>query len=106
MRIEQSHTLTIEEVKKRTDGLADSLVGLPIPGGVSVSDIVKRWNGDELEFSFRISKGFLGAPIKGRLSVTATHAALDLDVPPILFNFINEEMIHNVLQQKMAETLA
>ncbi|HLP18154.1 MAG TPA: polyhydroxyalkanoic acid system family protein [Bacteroidota bacterium] len=103
MRIEQSHSLGKEEVKKRSDGLAESLVNMPIPGGVSVGDISRQWHDDTMDFAFRVSKGFFGADIKGQVNVTDTNVILDIKVPPIVSSFVDEDKIRSVIQTRMSE---
>lgn len=105
MHIEQSHQLGKDEVRKRADQLTDNLINMPIPGGVSIGDISKQWNGDTMDFSFRASQGFFGANISGSVQVTDNNVALDVNVPPILSTFISEDKIKAMIQNKMAETL-
>jgi hypothetical protein len=105
MHIEQHHQLGKEEVKKRADALTESLVNMPIPGGVSIGDISREWKGDELDFAFRVSQGFFGANINGSVLVSDASVALDIKVPPIVSGFMNEEKIQAIIENKMAEIL-
>ena len=106
MRIEQHHSLSIEEVKRRGDALADGLAAMPIPGDVTLGEITREWRDDRMDFSFRVSKGFFGVDIKGHLLVSAASAVLEIKVPPIVTNFVDEEKIRTTLTAKMAEILA
>lgn len=106
MQIEQNHALGKDEVKKRAEALADGLTTMPLPSGIDIGSIVREWHEDTMDFSFRVSKGFFGATIKGTVVVADTTAVLDLAIPSIVKSFIDEEQIRNVLQTKMAETLA
>jgi hypothetical protein len=80
-------------------------VNMPIPDGVSIGDISREWRGDLMDFSFRVSKGFFGADIKGQIQVSDTKVALEINVPPIFKSFIDEEKIQSVIQAKMAEAV-
>jgi len=106
MRIEQHHGLGRDEVKKRGDALADSLLTLPLPGDIEITNLVKEWNGDAMDFSFRISKRFLGTHIKGQVIASDDAAVLDIAIPPLVANFVDEKQIRSVLEKKMADALA
>lgn len=106
MHIEQQHSLEKEEVKKRGEAIAGSLASMTIPGGVTLSDIAREWHEDRMDFSFRVSKGFLGANVKGQLLVSDSKVVLDIDVPPVLSNFINQQQIEGAIKNKMAEAVS
>ncbi len=106
MRIEQHHGLGTDEVKKRGDALADSLITLPLPGDIEITNLVKQWNGEAMDFSFRISKGFFGANIKGQVIASDDAAVLEIAIPPLVAKFIDENQIRTVLEKKMADALA
>jgi hypothetical protein len=105
MRIELAHQLTMDEIKQRGDTLADRLVEIQMPGGVAIGNVAKSWSGDQMDFSFRASKGFFGADIKGQLLVSVSSAVLDIAVPPMVSSMVNEELIRGILTAKMAEII-
>jgi hypothetical protein len=105
MHIEQHHQLGKDEVKRRADSLANSLAGMPIPGGVSITELSSRWNGDQMNFSFRASKGFFGANITGKIAVSDTDLTLDIDVPPLIYKFIDKNTLEGIIKNKMTEIL-
>lgn len=106
MHIEQNHTLNLEEVKRRSDALAESLAALPIPDGVTIDELEHSWHGNTMDFSFHLSQGFFGTDIKGRVTASAASLALDIDVPPIVMAFIDEDNLEAAVRRKMADVLA
>jgi hypothetical protein len=106
MHIEQHHQLGKDEIKRRADALANSLTEMPISGGVTISDLSTKWNGDQMDFSFRVSKGFFGANIKGEIAVSDADLALDINVPPIIYKFIDENKLEDIIKNKMTEILS
>jgi hypothetical protein len=105
MRIEQTHRLTKEEVKKRGDALADSLTAMPLPDELEIGDIAREWHDDQMDFSFRVSQGFFGTEIRGLILVTETNVVLEIKVPPFLASFIDVEKIQGKIKNKMTEIL-
>jgi hypothetical protein len=91
MRIDKPHSLKVEDLKSRIDEFVSKLTHMEIPGGVSISKISKTWQNDNMDFSFNAAKGFFGSTITGKILVTDSHLIFDLNAPPFLAAFINEE---------------
>lgn len=72
-------------------------MGREFPGGVKIKDAEKHWNDDQMSFSFRAQKGFLGATIDGTISVTDAEASLSSNIPRLVTSFVSEEKIRTVI---------
>src|SRR5450759_4605036 len=68
MRIEQSHSLGQQEAIGRIDQFLERLVQEP-PGGVTIKDAKKDWDGNRMNFSFTAAKGFFGTSVRGLMEV-------------------------------------
>ena len=106
MRIEKTHNLNSDEVIERIDQLINNLTQQQITGDITVSNISKVWQEEFMDFSFRVSKGFFGANIQGKISVTDSNIVLDVIIPPIISAFINEQQMKDSVGQKMGEVFS
>lgn len=106
MRVEAAHALGRAHARQRLEGVVDGLVNRSWPGGVAVRDVTRMWDGDQLAFSFVLARGFVSAPIAGRLSVDDAVAAIEVDVPGMLVAFIGEDRIRDVIRHELELALA
>jgi hypothetical protein len=104
MRIEHPHTLGRPEAIGRIDHLLDQLAQQP-PGGVTVSDAVREWDGNQMTFSFRAAKGGFGTSIRGRLEVTDDRVVVDADVPVLVKALVGEARIQQAISGGLANVL-
>jgi hypothetical protein len=104
MRIVHPHTLGQQEAIGRIDRLLDQLARQP-PGGVTISDVVREWDGSEMTFSFRAAKGGVGTSIRGRLEVTDERVAVDADVPVLVKALVGEARIQQAISAGLANVL-
>jgi hypothetical protein len=105
MTVEKKNSYGKEEAKKKIENLISKFKNESFPGGVTVSEVEQEWNGDQLNFSFKAKKGFLGTTVKGKVGVTEEKIVLDTEIPGLVKNFVNEDQIKSVIQQKMDEYL-
>jgi hypothetical protein len=96
MRIEQSHSLGQEAARSRIDRFLEKLVQDP-PGGVTVKDAQRDWNGNRMTFSFTAAKGFLGTSIKGVMDVMDDKVVVESELPPLVKNLLGEDRIRRAL---------
>lgn len=104
MRIEQPHTLGQQEAIGRIDHLLDRLAEQP-PGGVTISDAVKEWDGNRMTFSFTAAKGGFGTSIRGQLEVTDDRVVVDADLPVFLKAVLGEARIQQAIAGGLANVL-
>ncbi len=104
MRIEQPHTLGQQEATGRIDRLLDNLAQQP-PGGVTISDAVKEWDGNRMRFSFTAAKGGFGTSIRGRLEVTDNRVVLDADLPVLVKAVLGEARIEQAISAGLRNVL-
>lgn len=105
MRIDRTHDLNEHELKDRINEFVNNLAQMEIPGDVIISNISKTWQNDTLNFSFRVAKGFFGSNINGQIVVTDSNLVFDLNIPPFLAAFINEENLKSSVGQKIDELI-
>jgi Putative polyhydroxyalkanoic acid system protein (PHA_gran_rgn) len=104
MRVVQPHTLGRQEAIGRIDHLLDHLVQQP-PGGVTISDAVREWDGNLMTFSFRAAKGGFGTSVRGRLEVADDRVVLDADVPTLVKALLGEARIQQAISGGLADVL-
>ena len=104
MRIEQPHTLGREAARSRIDRFLERLVGNP-PGGVTVKDARRDWDGDRMNFSFTAAKGFLGTSITGVMEVTDDTVVLESDLPSLVRNLLGEDRIRHIIAAELGGLL-
>ena len=92
MHIEHPHTLGRQEAISRLDHLLDALVQDP-PGGAEISNIVKTWDDNRMQFAFTASKGGFGTTIRGTLEVTDDRVVVDADLPALVKAVLGEARV-------------
>ncbi len=104
MHIEHPHTLGRQEAISRLDHLLDALVKNP-PGGVEISNIVKDWDDNRMQFSFKASKGGFGTTISGTLEVTDDRVVVDADLPALVKAVLGEARVQQAVSGGLKDVL-
>jgi hypothetical protein len=104
MRIEQPHTLGQEAAKARIDHFLEKLVQNP-PGGVTVKEAQREWNGNQMTFSFTAAKGFLGTSVRGVMDVLDDRIIVESELPSLVKNLLGEDRIRHVIAEQLGSML-
>jgi len=104
MRIEQSHNLGQQAAIDRLDQFLERLVKNP-PGGVTVKEAQREWNGNRMNFSFTAAKGFFGTSIRGVMDVTEDKVVVESELPSLVKNLLGEDRIRHVLADQLGNML-
>ena len=104
MRIEQPHALGHQEAILRVDRFLDGLIQRP-PGGATVNDPVKNWDGNRMTFAFSIRRGFFGTSFGGWMDVTDDRVVVETAVPPLVRSLLGEERIRQVIAEHLGNLL-
>jgi len=100
MIIERVHGRTREEAKKKINNFLEELMRQAFPGGVKIKDAEKRWNGNRMNFSFKVKKGIVGTKICGSINITDDSVTLNSDLPGMVTTFVSEEKIKEVINRE------
>lgn len=98
MTAKAEHGGTIESAKARLDESVWTLLE-----GVEAADPKKSWDGDTMSFSFTGKVGFISVPLAGTAAVDATDVTVTMDLPPMVKNFVGEEKVRSVIEQRLRE---
>jgi hypothetical protein len=104
MRIELSHTIGQEAAISRIDQFLDRLVQTS-PGGVTLKDARRDWNGNRMDFAFTASKGFLGTSIRGVMDVMDDRVVVESELPALVKNLLGEDRIRQVILSQLGDVL-
>jgi hypothetical protein len=104
MRIEQTHSLGQKAARSRIDQFLDQLVQKP-PGGVTVKDAQRSWEGNRMTFSFTAARGFLGTSIKGTMDVTDEKVVVESELPSLVRNLLGEDRVRQALADGLDKML-
>ena len=104
MRIEQPHALGRQEAIGRVDRFLDRLIQEP-PGGVTIKDPRKNWDGNRMTFSFAVARGFFGTSFRGSMDVMDDRVVVESDLPPLVKGFLGEERIQRVISDHLGAVL-
>jgi hypothetical protein len=104
MRIERPHTLGRQEAIGRVDRVLDRLIQEP-PGGVTIRDPRKTWDGNRMTFSFGIAKGFFTTSFRGSMDVMDDRVVVESELPPLVRTFLGEERIGQVILEHLGHVL-
>jgi hypothetical protein len=105
MRIEQPHALGQQEAIGRVNLLLDRLIKAP-PGGATIKEVRRRWDGQRMTFSFAVSRGFFGAEFSGSMEVTDDRVVVESELPALVKSFVGEERIRQVIGDHLGAELA
>jgi len=104
MRIEQSHSLSQQEAIGRIDQFLERLVQEP-PGGVTIKDAKKDWDGNRMNFSFTAAKGFFGTSVRGLMEVMDDHVVVESELSAFVKNILGEDRIQQVISSELGKVL-
>jgi hypothetical protein len=106
MRVTISHDKGQKEAMRIVDQSAQDLMsGIPT-GPVRITDPEKSWNGNTMNFSFRVKMGLFRTSIHGTVLVTDKDAIIDVELPGIMKTFLPEEKIRAAVETKVRGLLA
>jgi hypothetical protein len=105
MLIEQPHALGRPGAIDRVNQLLDRLLENP-PGGATIKEVLKRWDGERLTFRFGISLGFFGAEFSGTMDVTDDRVVVESELPALVKSFVGEERARQVIADHLGRALA
>jgi hypothetical protein len=101
MRVTVSHNKGLEGARKLVNDSADNIVTSAATGPVQVTDIVKRWQGNTMDFSFIARMGIFTAPIKGQVICAERDVTVDIELPGMLKQFVPEEKMKQQVEGRI-----
>ncbi len=101
MIIERNHTLGRQTAIKQIDNFLERLMCCEFPGGIKIQEPQNNWSGNELSFSFKAKKSFMGAFISGKITVTDSAVVLKSDLPAMVTAFINEDKLGQIINDQL-----
>jgi len=104
MRIEQPHTIGQQAAIGRVDRFLDRLIQDP-PGGATIREPRREWDGNRMTFSFAIARGFFATTFSGTMEVADDRVIVDADLPPLVKSFIGEERVRQVIAEHLGNVL-
>jgi hypothetical protein len=105
MQIEQPHGLGEANAISRIDRFLDDLMLRQPPGGVTIKDARKEWDGNRMSFSFAAGKGFFSTTIRGVMEVTKDRVLLTSELPALVRGVVGEHRIREVIARELARIL-
>ncbi len=106
MQIEQPHDLGEAKAIRRIDRFLDDLIQRQPPGGVTIKDARKEWDGNRMNFSFAAAKGFFSTTIRGVMEVTSDRVVLTSELPALVRGVVGEARIREVIARELGRVLA
>lgn len=104
MRIEQAHSLGQQEAVGRIDQFLERLVQAP-PGGVTIKDEKREWDGNRMSFSFTAAKGFFGTSVHGLMEVTDDRVVVEAELPVLVRALLGEDRIQQAIAGELGNVL-
>src|SRR3954453_18686617 len=101
MRVTVSHNKGLQGAMQVVNDSADQLFATAAAGPVQVTDVQRKWEGSTMDFAFSARMGIFSAPIKGKVYVTEKDVTLDVDLPPLLKQFLPEDKIKQQVEGKI-----
>lgn len=104
MRVEVAHQLGKEAAVPVIDRCVDELLG-GFGSNVQIVDKKTSWNASTMQFSFTGKVGFISVPLAGTIDVNDANVVVNMDLPPMVKNFIGEDKIHRIVETNVRELL-
>ena len=105
MEIEQPHALGQAKAISRIDSFLDDLMQRQPPGGVTIKDARKEWDGNRMNFSLAAGRGFLSTTIRGVMEVTRNKVVLTSELPALVKSLVGEDRIRQTISRELARIL-
>ncbi len=105
LRLTISHNKNPQEVIKIIDKSLDDVFKAAGQGLVQITDQNRVWNGQIMTFSLTVKAGFLSAPVKGTVEVTAKDVTIDADLG-LFGKFITEDKARAAIEGRVKGLLA
>lgn len=105
MYIEEPHELGEQEAIGRIDRFLEALMEQQPPGGVTIRDPAKSWDGNTMRFSFTAAKGFFGTTIRGLLRVEDDRVVMDAELPALVRSVVGEDRIRDTISRELGRLL-
>jgi hypothetical protein len=106
MHIEEQHQLGREEAAARIDNFLEALMERQPPGGITIKEPQKSWNGNTMDFSFTAAKGLFGTSISGRIKVDDDRVTVDSELPALVRSFVGEDRVRETISRELARLLS
>lgn len=105
MKVIVPHNKPKQEVINTVDRAASDLFATAA-GPVQLVDQKKNWAGSTMNFSFTGKMGFISVPMSGTVEVDDRNVTVDVDLPPMVKQFLGEEKIKTQVEQRVKGLLA
>ncbi len=105
MYIEEPHDLGEQEAIERIDRFLEGLMQQQPPGGVTIKNPAKSWDGNTMSFSFTAAKGFFGTTIRGLLRVEENRVIMDTELPAMVRGVVGEDRIREAISRELGRLL-
>ena len=100
MTVTIPHHKTKEEAIQVIDSHADELFEIPGPTTIQITEPKKTWNGSTMDFIVTAKAGFISLPIGGSVVVDDTNITINIDIPPLVSKFLNEDSLRAGIETK------
>lgn len=101
MKLIIPHHKTKNEAIGIIDRGAERLFTGAAGGSVEIGDEKKEWNGSTMNFSFTGRLGFIAVPLAGTIDVDEQNVTVNLDLPPMVKNFLGEDKVSGRIEQSV-----
>jgi len=106
IRILVEHSIGKAEARRRLRNWIEKIQQEALPAGIELSDFYEGWAENVLQFSFRLHKRFLSAPVTGMLTIHELEVALDFNLPEMVRAFVSRSTIEETLEQMLRKVLS
>jgi hypothetical protein len=101
MRVTVSHNKGLQGAIKQVNDSSDQLFTGMAGGPVQVTDVVRRWDGSTMHFSFVARMGVFTAPIRGFVECAERDVTIDVELPGMLKQFVPEEKVKQQVEGRV-----
>jgi len=105
IKVEVSHDLGKEKAKEKLIPMIDQLIPKVAGLGAQITNLQSGWDGDMLNISGQIKKGFISLAITGKMEVLEKSVIFTLDIAAVILKFIDESGIRKALTESVTEVL-
>ncbi len=106
MKVVVAHHSTELAAMSMVDRAADHLLAGTGTGKIQIVDQKKAWEGPVLSFSFTGKMGFISVPLAGTATVDDTNITVESELPSMIKNFVGEEKVRAMVEEKVRAIVA
>jgi hypothetical protein len=105
MLIEHPYSFDKNSARNNIDDYIDKLKDLQFPGNFKITELLKSWSDNEMQYSLCLKQGSIERRIKGILRLKDDMIIINFELPEVVKNFIKEEKLESLIKMHLENAI-